>query len=289
MRNLVGLGYARVDQVEDAGEFSVRGGIIDVFPVTERAPVRMEFWGDEVDSLRSFSVYSQRSLGPVETAHLYAAGERHGARPRSHHLPAARRDPGDPLRPGAGARPGRGLRSRSGRPAGRQRRGRRRGRRCGRRRSAGQDPSDCRRPGPRAGAVILRGRLRLRGLGHGHRRARLFAYGHLRRTRSCRARRCRVGRAGAAEAAGRRGRGAAALHPGHQRRAAGHQPARGRGGHPAAGGRWIPGGHRLRAAGRGRAGRLRAAPGHAARWPAPRTWATARGSRSWPGPSAVTS
>ena len=83
VRDLAGLGYTRVDQVEDAGEFSVRGGIIDVFPVTERAPVRMEFWGDDVDSLRSFSVYSQRSLGPVETTHLYAAGERHGARPRA--------------------------------------------------------------------------------------------------------------------------------------------------------------------------------------------------------------
>jgi len=74
-RRLVELGYVRVDQVEDAGDFSVRGGIIDVFPATARYPVRIEFWGDEVESLRSFSVYSQRSLGPLETVRLYAAAE----------------------------------------------------------------------------------------------------------------------------------------------------------------------------------------------------------------------
>lgn len=44
-RRLVDLGYVRVDQVEDAGEFSVRGGLIDVFPSTEPHPVRIEFWG----------------------------------------------------------------------------------------------------------------------------------------------------------------------------------------------------------------------------------------------------
>ena len=75
IRALAGLGYVRVDQVEDAGEFSVRGGLIDIFPATERYPVRVEFWGDEVESLRSFSVYSQRSLGPVERVVVYAAAE----------------------------------------------------------------------------------------------------------------------------------------------------------------------------------------------------------------------
>jgi transcription-repair coupling factor (superfamily II helicase) len=74
-RSLARLGYVRVDQVEDAGEFSVRGGIIDIFPTTERYPVRVEFWGDEVESLRSFSVFSQRSLGPLKTVHLYASAE----------------------------------------------------------------------------------------------------------------------------------------------------------------------------------------------------------------------
>ncbi len=82
-RRLVALGYTRVDQVEDAGDFSVRGGIIDVFPATESNPVRVEFWGDEVESLRHFSVYSQRSLGPLESVHLYAAAEEPEARPVS--------------------------------------------------------------------------------------------------------------------------------------------------------------------------------------------------------------
>jgi transcription-repair coupling factor (superfamily II helicase) len=75
LRGLVERGYVRVDQVEDAGDFSVRGGIIDVFPATERYPVRIEFWGDEVDSLRSFSVYSQRSFGPLDAVRFFAASE----------------------------------------------------------------------------------------------------------------------------------------------------------------------------------------------------------------------
>jgi transcription-repair coupling factor (superfamily II helicase) len=79
VRGLVDLGYARVDQVEDAGDFSVRGGLIDIFPSTQSYPVRLEFWGDEVESLRSFSVYSQRSLGPVERVRLHAAAEEAGA------------------------------------------------------------------------------------------------------------------------------------------------------------------------------------------------------------------
>ncbi len=81
VRSLAALGYSRVDQVEDAGEFSVRGGIIDVFPGTERVPVRIEFWGDEVESLRAFSVYSQRTLGSLDRLRLYAAGEESRSRP----------------------------------------------------------------------------------------------------------------------------------------------------------------------------------------------------------------
>ena len=73
VRALAALGYVRVDQVEEAGEFSVRGGLIDIFPATERSPVRVEFWGDEVESLRSFSVYSQRSLGPLDCVIAFAA------------------------------------------------------------------------------------------------------------------------------------------------------------------------------------------------------------------------
>jgi transcription-repair coupling factor (superfamily II helicase) len=80
IRNLVDLGYVRVDQVEDAGDFSVRGGLIDVFPSTQSYPVRVEFWGDEVESLRRFSVYSQRSLGPLANVRLHAAAEEADAR-----------------------------------------------------------------------------------------------------------------------------------------------------------------------------------------------------------------
>ena len=74
-RSLVDMGYTRVEQVEDAGDFAVRGGIVDVFPSTEAHPVRIEFWGDEIESLRSFSVYSQRSLGPLEEVVLHPSAE----------------------------------------------------------------------------------------------------------------------------------------------------------------------------------------------------------------------
>lgn len=59
---LVGLGYERVDLVERRGQVAVRGGIIDVFPATEEHAVRIEFWGDEVESIRHFAVVDQRSL-----------------------------------------------------------------------------------------------------------------------------------------------------------------------------------------------------------------------------------
>jgi transcription-repair coupling factor (superfamily II helicase) len=59
---LVDIGYARVDLVERRGEFAVRGGIIDVFPPTDEHPVRVEFWGDSVEEVRSFAVADQRSL-----------------------------------------------------------------------------------------------------------------------------------------------------------------------------------------------------------------------------------
>ncbi|WP_448810677.1 transcription-repair coupling factor [Agromyces bauzanensis] len=64
-RNLVDLAYARVDMVARRGEFAVRGGILDVFPPTADHPVRVEFFGDEVEELRAFSVADQRSLPDV--------------------------------------------------------------------------------------------------------------------------------------------------------------------------------------------------------------------------------
>ncbi len=59
---LVGAGYARADLVEKRGDFAVRGGILDVFPPTERHPLRVEFWGDDVEEVRYFTVADQRSL-----------------------------------------------------------------------------------------------------------------------------------------------------------------------------------------------------------------------------------
>ncbi len=75
LRQLVRLGYERQAQVESAGEFAVRGGIIDIFPLTEEAPVRIELWGDEIDSLRSFDAASQRSIENLEELWIYPASE----------------------------------------------------------------------------------------------------------------------------------------------------------------------------------------------------------------------
>ena len=66
VRRLVDISYARVELVEKRGEFAVRGGILDVFPPTEEHPLRVEFWGDEVEEVRSFKVADQRSLEKVE-------------------------------------------------------------------------------------------------------------------------------------------------------------------------------------------------------------------------------
>lgn len=72
---LIHLGYERQAQVEAPGEFSVRGGIIDIFPLTEDAPYRIELWGDEIDSIRTFDVSSQRSIEQVEEVIIYPAAE----------------------------------------------------------------------------------------------------------------------------------------------------------------------------------------------------------------------
>ncbi|MGZ5401165.1 MAG: CarD family transcriptional regulator, partial [Nocardioides sp.] len=65
VQSLADAAYSRVDLVEKRGEFAVRGGIVDVFPPTEEHPLRVEFWGDEVEEIRSFSVSDQRTLEPV--------------------------------------------------------------------------------------------------------------------------------------------------------------------------------------------------------------------------------
>lgn len=72
---LVALGYERNYQVETEGQFSLRGGIIDIFPMTEENPVRIELWGDDVDSIRLFDVSTQRSLKDLDEVTLFPASE----------------------------------------------------------------------------------------------------------------------------------------------------------------------------------------------------------------------
>ena len=59
---MVLLGYDREEQIDGPGQFAVRGGIMDVYPLTEEVPIRIELWDDEVDSIRTFDVESQRSI-----------------------------------------------------------------------------------------------------------------------------------------------------------------------------------------------------------------------------------
>ena len=66
IRLLVGKGFKRRNTVSSAGQIAVRGGIVDVFPYGGDVPYRVEFWGDEVESIRAFSITSQRSIEPVE-------------------------------------------------------------------------------------------------------------------------------------------------------------------------------------------------------------------------------
>lgn len=76
--SLVKMGYERVGQVEMPGQFSIRGGIIDIYPLTEENPIRIELWGDEIDSIRSFDAQSQRSLENLEEITIYPAMEQTG-------------------------------------------------------------------------------------------------------------------------------------------------------------------------------------------------------------------
>ncbi len=72
---LIKMGFERTTQVENGGQFSIRGGIIDVFDLTEENPYRIELWGDEVDSIRSFDVLSQRSIEELKDINIYPASE----------------------------------------------------------------------------------------------------------------------------------------------------------------------------------------------------------------------
>src|SRR5918911_1868296 len=75
LSRLVSLGYERVDRISRHGEFTVRGGIVDVFPSTRRSPVRVEWWGDEVESIRAVFLATQRVVRRLEGVVVYAAGE----------------------------------------------------------------------------------------------------------------------------------------------------------------------------------------------------------------------
>jgi transcription-repair coupling factor (superfamily II helicase) len=69
-------GYERVERADERGQFAVRGGLVDVFPTTGREPLRVEFWGDEIEQMRAFSPFTQRALHPVTAATVYPAAER---------------------------------------------------------------------------------------------------------------------------------------------------------------------------------------------------------------------
>ncbi|MGH2928229.1 MAG: CarD family transcriptional regulator, partial [Solirubrobacteraceae bacterium] len=73
--DLVAAGYERVDQVEDRGQFAVRGGLLDVFPATEDRAVRVDLFGDEIERLSWFSTFTQRSLGDAELVEVAPAAE----------------------------------------------------------------------------------------------------------------------------------------------------------------------------------------------------------------------
>ncbi|MFL5820272.1 MAG: transcription-repair coupling factor [Solirubrobacteraceae bacterium] len=74
-RDLVDAGYERVDQVEERGQFAVRGGLLDLYPATEERAVRVDLFGEEVESLRWFSTFTQRSLGEAEEVEVAPAAE----------------------------------------------------------------------------------------------------------------------------------------------------------------------------------------------------------------------
>ncbi|HEX2755731.1 MAG TPA: CarD family transcriptional regulator, partial [Candidatus Limnocylindrales bacterium] len=75
LRELLGLGYSPASEVAGRGEFARRGGIVDVFPPSAPLPVRIEFFGDEIDSLRAFDPTDQRTVGPLDEAILLPASE----------------------------------------------------------------------------------------------------------------------------------------------------------------------------------------------------------------------
>ncbi|WP_442929321.1 transcription-repair coupling factor [Natranaerovirga hydrolytica] len=74
-KKLIYTGYERVEFVEAKGQFAIRGGIIDIYPLTEEMGIRIEMWDDEVDSIRTMNVQNQRSIDKLETIRIYPASE----------------------------------------------------------------------------------------------------------------------------------------------------------------------------------------------------------------------
>lgn len=75
-QKLSNLGYERMTEVEAMGEYSVRGGIADIYPFTAENPIRIEFWDTEVDNIRSFDVESQRSIESLSEVEIYPASDK---------------------------------------------------------------------------------------------------------------------------------------------------------------------------------------------------------------------
>lgn len=80
LERLRALGFERKDFVEEIGDYAVRGGIVDVYPYIGEYPIRLEFWGDTVESIREFEIITQRSLRELSSASVVASIESSGAR-----------------------------------------------------------------------------------------------------------------------------------------------------------------------------------------------------------------
>jgi transcription-repair coupling factor (superfamily II helicase) len=74
-KQLIEMGYEKNYQVEAPGQFSIRGGIIDIFDLTQENPYRIELWGEDVESIRSFDLLSQRSIERLSQITIYPATE----------------------------------------------------------------------------------------------------------------------------------------------------------------------------------------------------------------------
>ena len=96
VESLALAGYDRVERVEERGQIAVRGGLVDVFPSTGREPLRVELFGDEVEQVRAFSPFTQRTLHPVADTVVYPAAER-----RADLVEPIPRDDGEPAGPPA--------------------------------------------------------------------------------------------------------------------------------------------------------------------------------------------